>query len=60
MVPTRLAKTPPRSMSPTMSTGAWASRATRMLARSRRMRLGSAGLPAPSITITSAARARDS
>ena len=47
------AKTPPRSMSPTSTTGMSAARARPMFARSPARRLISAGLPAPSQTTTS-------
>ena len=53
IVPTKEAKTPPRSMSPTRSTGASASFATCMFTMSRDFKLISAGLPAPSITTRS-------
>ena len=52
-VPKSEAKTPPRSMSPTTSTGRPASRARPMFVRSAWRRLISAGLPAPSQTTTS-------
>src|SRR5574341_1084314 len=52
------AKSPPRSMSPTRSTGAFAIAATRMLARSRSFRFISTGLPAPSMTVRSCEAAR--
>ena len=52
-VPTNAASTPPRSMSPTSSTGASASRAMRMFTISPADRLISAGLPAPSMTMRS-------
>ena len=51
LVPTMEAMTPPRSMSPTSTTGTSAARANPMLAMSPCRRLTSAGLPAPS-TIT--------
>ena len=47
-VPTRLAMTPPRSMSPTSTTGTSAARAKPILAMSSARRLISAGEPAPS------------
>jgi hypothetical protein len=47
-VPKKEAKTPPRSMSPTTSTGSRALRAIPMFTMSVRRRLISAGLPAPS------------
>ncbi len=53
MVPYSDANTPPRSMSPTSSTGASAASAIHMLTRSPSFRLISAGLPAPSITTAS-------
>ena len=52
-VPASEAKTPPRSMSPTSSTGALASFAIPMLTMSSCLRLISAGLPAPSSTMMS-------
>ena len=60
MVPTSWAKTPPRSMSPTSRTGAFASFAIPMLTMSSRLRLSSTGLPAPSMTMTSKSAARRS
>ncbi|CAM5583601.1 hypothetical protein SNARM312S_04026 [Streptomyces narbonensis] len=48
MVPKNWAKTPPRSMSPTTTTGSCAARAMPMFTMSVRRRLISAGLPAPS------------
>ena len=54
MVPTRLAITPPRSMSPTRTTGTSAATAKPMLAMSPARRLISAGLPAPSTSTRSA------
>ena len=53
MVPVSCAKTPPRSMSPTRSTGALTSSAIPMLTISSCFRLISAGLPAPSMTMIS-------
>ena len=50
---TSWAKTPPRSISPTRSTGAFAIFAIPMLTRSSFLRLISAGLPAPSMTMIS-------
>ena len=58
--PSRLAKTPPRSMSPTSSTGERACSAMRMLTMSWPRRLISAGLPAPSMTTRSLAARRRS
>ena len=58
-VPYSDANTPPRSMSPTSSTGRSAARARPRFARSPSRRLISAGLPAPSHTTTSK-RARSS
>ena len=55
-MPSNDPKTPPRSMSPTSSTGDRAYRATRMLTMSPCLRFGSAGLPAPSITTRSCSR----
>lgn len=52
-VPASDAKTPPRSISPTSSTGASTISAIPMLTISSAWRFISAGLPAPSITITS-------
>ena len=52
-MPYRAAKTPPRSTSPTTTTGASAWRATARLVMSWRARLISAGEPAPSATTTS-------
>ncbi len=48
VVPKKDAKTPPRSMSPTTTTGNRAARAMPMFTMSVRRRLISAGLPAPS------------
>lgn len=48
VVPKNEAKTPPRSMSPTTTTGKRAARAMPMFTMSVRRRLISAGLPAPS------------
>lgn len=48
VVPKNEANTPPRSMSPTTSTGNRAARAMPMFTMSVRRRLISAGLPAPS------------
>ena len=53
-VPKSCANTPPRSISPTRSTGASTSFASPILTISSDFRLISAGLPAPSITIMSA------
>ena len=53
-VPRSCANTPPRSMSPTKSTGALTICAIPMLTMSFSFRLISAGLPAPSITMMSA------
>ena len=53
MVPKSWAKTPPRSMSPMRRTGASTSFARPMFTKSSCLRLISAGLPAPSMTITS-------
>ena len=53
-VPTRLAITPPRSISPTITTGTSAARANPILAISPPRRLTSAGLPAPSTMTRSA------
>ena len=53
-VPTRLAITPPRSMSPTSTTGTSAARAKPILAMSLARRFVSAALPAPSTTTMSA------
>ena len=58
-VPYREANTPPRSMSPASSTGARAIRAIPMFTMSSAFRLISAGLPAPSSTITSCSSARE-
>ena len=58
-VPYRLANTPPRSMSPTRSTGASAMAAMPMLTKSSCRRLISAGLPAPSMTTMSYSAARE-
>ncbi len=55
-VPTSCAMTPPRSMSPTSTTGTSAARAKPILAMSAWRRFTSAGLPAPS-TSTRSARA---
>ena len=57
-VPARLAITPPRSMSPSITTGTSAAAANPMLAMSPARRLISAGLPAPSTRTISASRAR--
>ena len=54
-VPTRLAMTPPRSMSATSTTGTCAAAAKPMLAMSWVRRLTSAALPAPSTKTKSAA-----
>ncbi len=56
LMPTSCAITPPRSMSPTSTTGTSALRAKPILAMSALRRLTSAGLPAPS-TSTRSARA---
>src|SRR5438270_4798911 len=56
LMPTSWAMTPPRSMSPTSTTGTSALRAKPILAMSALRRLTSAGLPAPS-TSTRSARA---
>ena len=53
IVPTSCANTPPRSISPTKSTGASTSSAIPIFTISSFLRLISAGLPAPSNTITS-------
>ena len=53
-VPTRLAITPPRSMSPTITTGALTALANPIFAISPARKLTSAGLPAPSIINRSA------
>ena len=53
-VPTRLAMTPPRSMSPISTTGTCAARAKPMLAMSPARRLTSEALPAPSTRTRSA------
>ena len=52
-VPCSAAKTPPRSMSPTTTTGSRAAVARPMLAMSSARRLISVGEPAPSQTTTS-------
>ena len=52
-VPWKAANTPPRSMSPTTTTGIPSGRAKPMLTRSPSRRLISAGDPAPSQTTTS-------
>ena len=52
-VPTSEAKTPPLSMSPTRRTGLSTASAMPMLAISPSLRFISAGLPAPSMTMTS-------
>ena len=57
-VPYSWANTPPRSMSPTRSTGASTISARPMFTMSSLLRLISAGLPAPSMTMTSASSAR--
>ncbi len=57
-VPTSWAMTPPRSMSPTSTTGTSAASANPILAMSPSRRLISAGLPAPSTRTRSAASAR--
>ena len=56
MVPTMLAMTPPRSMSPTSATGTSAASANPMLATSPARRFTSAALPAPSTRTRSASR----
>ncbi len=56
VVPKNDAKTPPRSMSPTTTTGSRAARAMPMLTMSVRRRLISAGLPAPSQITASCVR----
>ncbi len=53
-VPTRLAMTPPRSMSPASTTGTSAASAKPILAMSPARRFTSAGLPAPSTSTMSA------
>ncbi len=58
LVPTRLAMTPPRSMSPTSTTGTSAARAKPMLAISDARRLTSDAEPAPSTSTRSASAAR--
>ena len=55
-VPARLAMTPPRSISPSITTGTLAAAANPMLAISPARRLISAGLPAPSTRTISASR----
>ena len=55
-VPTRLAMTPPRSISPSSTTGTSAASANPILAMSPARRLISAGLPAPSTRTISASR----
>ena len=57
-VPYSCANTPPRSISPARSTGAFAIFAIPMLTRSSFLRLISAGLPAPSMTMISYSAAR--
>ena len=59
-VPTRLAMTPPRSMSPISTTGAFAARAKPILAMSLVRRLTSEALPAPSTSTMSAPARRRS
>ena len=59
-VPYSWANTPPRSMSPARSTGASTSSARPMFTMSSSRRLISAGLPAPSMTMTSFSAARPS
>ena len=60
-VPNRWASSPPRSMSPTSTTGRSAARASPMLAKSVARRLISAGDPAPSqITTSNSARSDSS
>src|SRR3990170_3237158 len=54
LVPTRLAITPPLSMSPISTTGTWAARAKPMLAMSFARRFTSEALPAPSTSTMSA------
>ena len=56
LVPTRLAITPPRSISPTTTTGTSAARAKPILAMSFLRRLISEALPAPSTSTISASR----
>ena len=56
LVPTRLAITPPRSMSPISTTGTSAARAKPILAMSLARRLISEALPAPSTSTMSASR----
>ena len=56
LVPTRLAITPPRSMSPISTTGTSAARAKPILAMSLGRRLTSDALPAPSTRTRSASR----
>ena len=58
LVPTRLAMTPPRSMSPTSTTGTSAARAKPMLAMSPARRLTSDADPAPSTSTRSHSAAR--
>ena len=58
LVPTRLAITPPRSMSPTSTTGTSAARAKPMLAMSLLRRLTSDAEPAPSTSTRSHSAAR--
>ena len=53
-VPSSCANTPPRSISPAISTGAFKSSASPMFTISFSFKLISAGLPAPSITMMSA------
>ena len=54
LVPTMLAMTPPRSMSPTITTGTFAAREKPILAMSFGRRLASDALPAPSTRMRSA------
>ena len=56
LVPTRLAITPPRSMSPISTTGTSAARANPILAMSFARRFTSEALPAPSTSTMSASR----
>ncbi len=58
LVPTRLAMTPPRSMSPSSTTGTSAARANPMLAMSLARRLTSDADPAPSTSTRSHSAAR--
>src|ERR1700738_4127078 len=58
LVPTRLAMTPPRSISPVSTTGTPAARAKPILAMSAARRFTSEAEPAPSTSTRSASRAR--